>query len=735
MRIREVISCNNSTAAFNESSPLVQLLTHKDGKIIYCNNRVFEVFGYNTEAILSMPIKELLDPYDSRIDDLLNISLLGSKVSFNTLAIRKNKEFFPVSIIAVEYHDDELACNVMALNIIDTSSINKADLLLQETSQIAKVGGWELDLESKQLYWTSVTKKIHEVPADYIPTLEKALDFYYGEESSSLLTSSVNTALQTGKPYDVKVVIKTGRGNIKQVNCKGKVHFENGTPTHLFGTIQDITEQEENRLKLEKAVNEFNKIMDTSLDIIGVINKEGEYVQINKAAERVWGYTREELIGSKNTKFILEEDLAKTIEIINKVKSGIDVTNFENRYKTKDGRIVAMSWSATADQVSGFRYVIGRDISDKIKNEQQLKLLESVITNTKDAVLITDAIATDKSGPKIVYVNEAFTRMTGYTREEILGKTPKLLHGPETDQQVIAKLYKAIEHWESCEIEVINYKKNGEPYWVNFTAVPVPDNMGSYSHWIAIEKDITERKKEEKERTRLINELVQSNRDLKQFSYITSHNLRAPLTNLLALIKLLNWDDIKDEENKVLLRSFEKSTEQLNATINDLLKVLILKEQTAILTEPVSLQKVLNETLLSFTSQMKDLQVNIKTDFSKAGTIYFNKEYLESIFINLIGNALKYYSPDRKPEIEISSKETPDYIQVVVKDNGLGIDLEKNRGRIFKLFQTFHQGRDSKGVGLYMVQTQLQALGGKIEVESEVNKGSVFTVSFKRQLN
>lgn len=735
MRIQEVISCNNSTAAFNESSPCVRLLIQKNGQIIHCNNRAAEVFGYDAETILSASVKDLLDPYDNRIDELLNTPLSGKKVTINTVAIRKNKEFFPVSITFLEYHDNELTRNVMALSIIDITAINKTDLLLQETSQIAKVGGWELDLESKQLYWTSVTKEIHEVPANYIPTLEKALDFYHGEESRSLLTRSVDIAMQTGKPYDIKVVIKTGKGNIKQVNCRGKVHFENGIPTHLFGIIQDITEQEENRQKLMTAVSEFNKIMDTSLDIIGVINKEGEYIQINKAAERVWGYTREELIGSKNTKFILEEDLAKTIEIINKVKSGIDVTNFENRYKTKDGRIVAMSWSATADQVSGFRYVIGRDISDKIKNEQQLKLLESVITNTKDAVLITDAIATDESGPKIVYVNEAFTRMTGYTREEILGKTPKLLHGPETDQQVIAKLYKAIEHWESCEIEVVNYKKNGEPYWINFTAVPVPDNMGSYSHWIAIEKDITERKKEEKERTRLINELVQSNRDLKQFSYITSHNLRAPLTNLLALIKLLNWDDIKDEENKVLLRSFEKSTEQLNATINDLLKVLILKEQTAILTEPVSLQKVLNETLLSFTSQMKDLQVNIKTDFSKAGTIYFNKEYLESIFINLIGNALKYYSPDRKPEIDISSKETPDYIQVIVKDNGLGIDLEKNRGRIFKLFQTFHQGRDSKGVGLYMVQTQLQALGGKIEVESEVNKGSVFIVSFKKQLN
>ncbi|MDD2792429.1 MAG: PAS domain S-box protein [Sediminibacterium sp.] len=732
MRIREVISCNDRSAAFNESSSVVQLLIHKDGKIIYGNNRVSEMFGYDASDVLSLTVKDLLDPHDSRINELLLLSLLSRKVSFNTLAIRKNKEFFPVSLTAVEYYDNEQGRNLIAISLIDITSINKADLLLQETSQIAKVGGWELDLESKQLYWTSVTKEIHEVPADYIPTLEKALGFYHGESCKSLISNAVNTAIRTGAPYDIKVVIETGKGNIKQVSCKGSIHFENGIPTHLFGTIQDITEQEENQQKLEVAVNEFNKIMDTSLDIIGVINKEGVYVQINKAAERVLGYTREEMIGKKNTSFILEEDLAKTIDIINKVKSGVDVINFENRYKAKDGNFVTMSWSATSDPASGFRYVVGRDISAKIKNEQQLKLLESAITNTKDAVVITESVSTDESGPKIVYVNTAFTKMTGYTKEEILGKTPKLLHGPETDQEVMAKLYKAVEHWESCEIEVVNYKKNGEPYWVNFTAVPVPDNKGGYSHWVAIQKDITESKRDEREKSRLINELIQNNRDLKQFSYITSHNLRSPLTNLLALIKLLNWDDIQDEENKVLLRSFEKSTEQLNATINDLLKVLILKEQTAVLTEPVSLQKVLDETLLSFTSQIKDLHAKIHTDFSKADTISFNKEYLESVFTNLIGNALKYYSSDRSLQIDITSKETPEYIQVSFKDNGIGIDLEKNKGRIFKLFQTFHHGRDSKGVGLYMVETQLQALGGKIDVESEVNKGSTFTVSFKK---
>ena len=137
------------------------------------------------------------------------------------------------------------------------------------------------------------------------------------------------------------------------------------------------------------------------------------------------------------------------------------------------------------------------DITEQKEKEQHLKLLESVITNTTDAILITEAEPFDEPGPRILYVNEAFTKMTGYTAEEVIGKTPRILQGPKSDKAELKRLGEAIRRWESYEITTINYKKNGEEFWINFTLTPVANEKGWYTHWIAIERDVTIRKNHE----------------------------------------------------------------------------------------------------------------------------------------------------------------------------------------------------------------------------------------------
>src|SRR5690606_3217945 len=126
-----------------------------------------------------------------------------------------------------------------------------------------------------------------------------------------------------------------------------------------------------------------------------------------------------------------------------------------------------------------------------------LKLLQSVVTNTNDAILITEAEPQDEPGPKIVYVNDAFTRMTGYTAEEVIGQSPRLLQGPKTDKKELMRLGKALRNWEPCEATLVNYKKNGEPFWINFSMTPVADEKGWYNHWIAVERDVTAAKNEQ----------------------------------------------------------------------------------------------------------------------------------------------------------------------------------------------------------------------------------------------
>lgn len=150
-----------------------------------------------------------------------------------------------------------------------------------------------------------------------------------------------------------------------------------------------------------------------------------------------------------------------------------------------------------------------QDITAIKEKEQQQRLLESVVTNTNDAVLITEAEPFDEPGPRIVYVNEAFTKMTGYTADEVVGKTPRILQGPKTDGEALKKLGRSLRKWEACEATLINYKKNGEEFWIQMTISPVANETGWYTHWVAIERDVTAQKNKELEQE-LIGEVSRS---------------------------------------------------------------------------------------------------------------------------------------------------------------------------------------------------------------------------------
>lgn len=306
-----------------------------------------------------------------------------------------------------------------------------------------------------------------------------------------------------------------------------------------------------------------------------------------------------------------------------------------------------------------------------------------------------------------------------------------LFKGEKSNSYEIEKLTENIKNKIACEIEIISYKKSGVAYWVQFSMVPVFNSENENTHWISIQRDITERKNQEKEKEELINELTQKNNDLRQFSYITSHNLRAPLSNLIGLLKLSDEIEIENEELKMIFDGFLKSTYMLNETISDLGKVVIIRENQTIERQNINIGSLLNDVLHQNEILLKNMKPNIAIDIPEDLKVYFNKAYLESVFLNLITNALKYKSDERNLQLEIAAISHASYIQLEFKDNGIGIDLTKNKDKIFGLYQRFHEHVDSRGLGLYLVKSQMESMGGKIEVESEVNKGSTFILKFK----
>ena len=261
--------------------------------------------------------------------------------------------------------------------------------------------------------------------------------------------------------------------------------------------------------------------------------------------------------------------------------------------------------------------------------------------------------------------------------------------------------------------------------------MPVTNKAGDHSHWISIQRDVTIEKEKEKEREQLIRELTQNNNDLKQFSYITSHNLRAPLSNLTGLLNLVDDILIDNPELKEIINGFSTSTHLLNETINDLVKVIIIKDNPSINKEKVLIKEVFENVFNQLSFLIGIHKPILKIELEELSILNSNKSYLESIFLNLLMNSIKYKSPNKQLKITITSKVVDDNIILSFKDNGIGIDMERNKNKIFGLYQRFHNHPDSKGLGLYLVKSQVESMNGSIDVESEVGKGTTFTITFK----
>ena len=459
----------------------------------------------------------------------------------------------------------------------------------------------------------------------------------------------------------------------------------------------------------------------------------------NKGIQGIFGYKKEDI--GKTSKWWFdrihpEDSIKMSIKLYSFIEQKTEKWQDEYRFKCADGTykyVFDRGFLVKDDEGNAIRMIGAiQDVTKQKEEEQRLKLLETVITQTKDAVIITESEKSSNTIPKIVFVNPAFTEMTGYKATEVIGKTPIVFMGRKSVRNDISNLSKALKGKEEFKFETLNHTKSGEEYWVNFSMIPITNQEGEHSHWISIQRNITDEKKQEKEKEQLIRELTQNNKDLKQFSYITSHNLRAPLSNLTGLLNLMGEIPVESQELREIINGFSTSTNLLNETINDLVKVVIIKDNPSIDKEEVLIKDVFENVFNQLSYLISLHKPILKIELEKVTILNINKAYLESILLNLFTNAIKYRSPKRTLRIFVSSKEIDNKIVLVFKDNGIGIDLERNGDKIFGLYQRFHNYSDSKGLGLYLVKSQVESMGGSITVESEVDKGTTFTITFKK---
>ncbi|MEO8513398.1 MAG: MEDS domain-containing protein [Ignavibacteria bacterium] len=245
-------------------------------------------------------------------------------------------------------------------------------------------------------------------------------------------------------------------------------------------------------------------------------------------------------------------------------------------------------------------------------------------------------------------------------------------------------------------------------------------------------EDITARKNTEFEKDKITSDLLLRNKDLEQFSYMVSHNLRAPVANIIGFSGRVLQNSLDDEKKLIFIEQINASALILDAVIRDLNIILQMKTDTTHKKEEVKFSAIVDSIRKSIQSIIETENAVIKTDFTAAESIKGNRVYLYSIFLNLITNSIKYHQPGISPAIEILTKTENGKLYIIFKDNGLGIDLNKNRDKVFRLYKRFHPDIEGRGMGLFMVKNQVDILGGKINIDSKVNKGTIFTIELNQ---
>lgn len=595
-----------------------------------------------------------------------------------------------------------------------------------KAAQSAKIGIWKMNLETNYIFWDMVTKRILEVSDDFEPVYGSGISFYTAGTNRERITMLIDKAINEGISFEEKFEITTAKNNIKYVECICQVEFVDGKPCNLLGTFQDITNEQNLINELQFNVEKFSSIFSSANDAIFIIDtSNGVITDCNPRSEELTGYQISELKGLHNSRLFPEEHRK---EVRYFLKYNLDRNQYtvnETYIETKFGKSIPVEIaSGKKFQMGDITYLVCyiRDTSERKNVENKLNMLSLAASETTDTIVIADAKGV------AVWANQAYLDLTGLEIEEVIGQKPGYLSkGPETDEQTTLLMKKAIENKESIKITILNYNKNKEKYWFELNITTVFDSNNNFINFIGVGRNVTQRIEKEFELKRLLDVTSSQNNKLYNFTHIVSHNIRSHTSNLSMVVDVIeNTDDI--DEKLSYFDLFKEGTEKLSETIEYLNEIITIQQKTNIEKTKIQLKNEIEKTKKALSLAIKDSQITITHTIPEGLIVNAIPAYLDSILLNLFTNAIKYKSPDRKATLEIGYEIIDDYTVINFRDNGLGLDLKKNGHKLFGMYKTFHGNEDAKGIGLFITKNQLEAMDGKIEIESEVGHGSNFKI-------
>ncbi|CAM4086515.1 PAS domain-containing sensor histidine kinase [Gillisia hiemivivida] len=615
-------------------------------------------------------------------------------------------------------------CDVLQYNL-DTKTENHEEFIERITD-----GLFSLDLEGNFVSLNKGFIDIAEIPESEL--LKMNFLPFCGQDHREIIVKKFNVAIGgKNQKFEANFISGKGRNMVLEISL---VPLKNdGRITGLYGIAKDISRLKESENALLQSERKFKALVQQGSDLIGILDLEGKYKFVSETSYPVLGFTQEELIGKTAFDFIHPGDKERVINQFSELelKKQIEIQPF--RFKSAKGEWRWIETKATnlANDPSVDGIVTNsRDVTEHINSQKAIKESEeryrSFFENSIDAVMVT---IPDGS---ILAANPSACKMFQRTEEELCLLGRSAVTDPMDPR--LAEALKLRRETGTASMELTFVRKDGSKFPGEITSSIFKDANGNPRSSLIL-RDVTERKLTEnnllklnKELKNYTKELFAANEGLEQFSYIVSHNLRAPIANIIGVADLLEKSNQPEEIRKQLLKEIFNNIGRLDNVMQDLNETLKLNAELSKKRESVNLESLTQNIIASNQNLIDKENVSIITDFGAIDKVYTVKSYLYNAFFNLISNSIKYRKPEVSPVIEIKTERLDDQVIIHFKDNGLGIDLEKKRDQIFGFYKRFHNHVEGRGLGLFMVKSQLVMLGGQIKVKSSLGHGTEFTI-------
>lgn len=696
-------------ALVQEGSDLIGILD-EDLKFKYVSPSVGNMF----ESYLGIKALDLVHPEDhDRVQKTLQLLEQEKRITISPYRLKENNgNYYWVETIITNLLNEPAIEGYVANSRNVTSQIKREEKLRELSLVAAKTTDSVIitDFNGEITWVNSAFEKLTGYKLDQVKG-KKPGDFLQGPDTEPETVQKLSKAIKDRESIETTILNYSKDGKPYWLNLSiDPIFDEEGKCTHFIAIERDVTNKIQREKELQNSLERYDIVNKATSDTIWDLDIKTDKMLYNSNIYNMFGYDETEVkkVGSWWRNKIHPDDIHAVDEALSEVlKNGTERFQMEYRFKAADDsyKYIFDRAFVIKDENGAPIRMIGamQDITTERAEEERLKLQESVITNTSESVVILNAQPGDV-GREIIFVNKAFTKLTGYSEDEVIGQTLNFLNGPETDKEVRGKLRKAMDAFEPVEVQFINYKKNGEKFWINTSMVPVQNNKGEYTHWVSIGRDITEQKQNE--------EAIKSSLSEKETLLAEIHHR---VKNNLAVVSGMMQLQAFESDNEILQEKLHDSVVRIKtmATVHEL---LYQSNSFSKLEFSETLQKLI-ENISETLQPNQEIKLDIHCD---PITLNINQAIPASLIVNeVITNAYKHAFKDHESgEIIFLLKEEKGQINIEISDNGAGIPED--------------QLEQSGSLGIHLIDVLSSQINGTSEYKNNGN-GTTYTLQFQKQ--